>query len=501
MSEQVRRMWNVLLAERLERWKLIKQHEYETGCQHTKTCNEHAIILYDKHDEMYLRNNCKCKVKKNKICMLKTPSKFDQYQTLKNTRNHTCTDKCNEDCWDKNYMWFQADFLDISANAKLDSSMKSWYALIKTDPKARPPKFAGKNHFKALCYRRSMGFGRKSITLPVTKDYPRSVDMTIRTEQVLHGDDSKYHITNKTCNYLEISYRDNKWFASMIFKVEEVPEYVDNGKYLAIDLGQNFIVTSVNSDGRFTQIRNVKAGRFWNSKLKEVMSKRDHCLTYYKNPSGKVVRSNSHPQGYFVHKRSRKWLWYDDKYKRMLKKKHKQVWHFRHKISHMLVKNTKANTIILGKLNIKNMTKKSAKGKPNNKKGLNRALLDTGLASFVSFLTYKAELLGKKVEKISERNTSKMCCVCGNKKDMSLDKRVYECAKCGSVMDRDGNSAVNIYNRFADINGKPLLHQWSISDLQSPSNGVANSALNSLGGANRFDAGRHAGKLVKDVMH
>jgi hypothetical protein len=50
----------------------------------------------------------------------------------------------------------------------------------------------------------------------------------------------------------------------------------------------------------------------------------------------------------------------------------------------------------------------------------------------------------------SERDTTKMCHVCKHLQDMPLWKRTYRCVNenCGLVMDRDENSAVNIYQRF-----------------------------------------------------
>lgn len=57
-------------------------------------------------------------------------------------------------------------------------------------------------------------------------------------------------------------------------------------------------------------------------------------------------------------------------------------------------------------------------------KSLNRATQNTGyLARFTEFLTYKAELVGKKVIRIDERNTSKACCNCGKIHDMKLYNR------------------------------------------------------------------------------
>ena len=59
-------------------------------------------------------------------------------------------------------------------------------------------------------------------------------------------------------------------------------------------------------------------------------------------------------------------------------------------------------------------------GKSKNK-GLNRATQNTGfLGKFTEFLTYKAELVGKKVIKIDEAYTSKTCFKCGKIHEMKL---------------------------------------------------------------------------------
>ena len=73
---------------------------------------------------------------------------------------------------------------------------------------------------------------------------------------------------------------------------------------------------------------------------------------------------------------------------------------------------------------------------------------DWGLYGFVQMLTYKCLHVGKELYIIDERDTTKTCHVCEAKKDMPLWVRTYRCANCGLVMDRDENSAINIYWRF-----------------------------------------------------
>ncbi|HET9920827.1 MAG TPA: transposase, partial [Ktedonobacteraceae bacterium] len=73
---------------------------------------------------------------------------------------------------------------------------------------------------------------------------------------------------------------------------------------------------------------------------------------------------------------------------------------------------------------------------------------DWGLSRFVQMLAYKCLHAGKELFVINERDTTKMCHVCQHTKDMPLWQRVYRCRNCGLVMDRDENSAVNIFQRF-----------------------------------------------------
>jgi putative transposase len=73
-----------------------------------------------------------------------------------------------------------------------------------------------------------------------------------------------------------------------------------------------------------------------------------------------------------------------------------------------------------------------------------------GLYSFVQMLTYKCLRFGKELSIIDERDTTRMCHACKHTQDMPLWKRTYRCENenCGLVMDRDENSAVNIFQRF-----------------------------------------------------
>jgi putative transposase len=90
--------------------------------------------------------------------------------------------------------------------------------------------------------------------------------------------------------------------------------------------------------------------------------------------------------------------------------------------------------IFLERLWVLNMTKNHS---------LARAILDSGWSTFGQMLEYKA----KKVVRVLAANTSIDCSRCGSKVPKSLAVRIHRCDKCGIVLDRDYNAAINILQR------------------------------------------------------
>jgi putative transposase len=141
-----------------------------------------------------------------------------------------------------------------------------------------------------------------------------------------------------------------------------------------------------------------------------------------------------------------------------------QLRDFQHKMSKVVVSNTRANTLIIGKLAVKDMArKKLASGCERldaAARTLRHSLQNTGfLGRFAQFLTYKAKKIGKRVIRIDEAKTTKLCCVCGKMRVRRLSERVIQC-NCGNPFDRDQNAAVNIMVRFLlqqpPVNGEPV---------------------------------------------
>jgi putative transposase len=119
---------------------------------------------------------------------------------------------------------------------------------------------------------------------------------------------------------------------------------------------------------------------------------------------------------------------------------------FHHQTSCRLVK--RFGLIATEKLQISNMTR-SAKGtveKPGKnvkqKAGLNREILDTGPAAYISMMRYKAEEAGSLFMEAPTRKLkpSQRCPKCDSVKEKSLSERMHRC-DCGHIEPRDAAAA------------------------------------------------------------
>lgn len=197
--------------------------------------------------------------------------------------------------------------------------------------------------------------------------------------------------------------------------------------YQAFDLG---IVKhiGVNLQGKFLETNVKRPDKYWEPKIRSLQRRKDHCK-----------------------QNSRRYRLFHQRLKTIQRRCQNQTKDWQHKQALNLLKNTKANTIIVGDLSPKKMIR-NRNGRLNKTyylKKTNKGVYNTGhLSRFVELLTYKARLLGKRIKVIDQRDTTKSCSVCGHKKEfMPLYQRKYSCENCGIVLDRDRNSAINIMKR------------------------------------------------------
>lgn len=318
----------------------------------------------------------------------------------------------------------------------LDSNFKSFFSLWKKGHKdARPPRFKGKKYFATLKYNQS-GFKIEDSSIQFSHKY-NDVPLVFKIP-------TKFKFEN--VKEVSIFQKYNKYYISISYEPIK-KKYVDNNKYQAIDLGITKIMTAVNTNGKFIEVKNPRPDQYWNPKISEIQSRRDHCKKY-----------------------SKRWNRLNTRLKEMKTKQSSQIKDFQHKLSKKIIDNTKANTIIVGNLNVKDMAKSKSKG-------LNRSIQNTGyLSRFIEFLTYKAELVGKRVIKINEAYTSKTCYKCGRIHKMPLYKRNMNC-DCGNNLDRDKNSSINIMLRFLSQNGLWTAYQQFVGNLRKTGLSIDNALV------------------------
>jgi putative transposase len=321
------------------------------------------------------------------------------------------------------YKWVYSKVLQFALRS-LAANYESFFALRKNGHvDACPPKFKGKNYFTTMVYNQS-GFKLESGKITFSHNY-NGVPLEFALPD-------KFSFYDKQVKQVAISARNKKkkmYFVTITYETEELP-YIDNGLYQAIDLGITYIVTAVNSQGKFLVVKNHRSDKYWNPKIAEVQSRRDGCKKF----SNRWKRLNA-----IKHK-------YEGK-------RDNQTRDFQHKLSKKLVENTRANTIIVGELEVKHMAQSKKVPKPM-RQGLNRATQNSGaLGRFVQFLTYKSRRVGKRTIEFDERNSTKECWVCGKLHFMPIWQRVMNC-DCGNVIERDKNSCVVLMKRYLSQNAK-----------------------------------------------
>ena len=208
---------------------------------------------------------------------------------------------------------------------------------------------------------------------------------------------------------------------------------------VALDLGIKTLATGYTDQGRFYHIGGFKGYRWYNKQLDKIRSKRDRCK-----------------------KKSRRYIYLSKVYRRVSERKRRKQRDCLHKASHLIAGKLAERAVVIGDLSQRQMVIKKQEHetfKEERKRLIRNRMVynDWNIYGFVQMLVYKCLRFGKELSIMDERDTTKMCHVCKHKQDMPLWQRTYRCPNCGLVMDRDENSAVNIYQRFLARPGPPTL--------------------------------------------
>jgi putative transposase len=204
-----------------------------------------------------------------------------------------------------------------------------------------------------------------------------------------------------------VSLDVDRWYISVLTEIEkEIP--VDTRPAIGIDLGlTNFLTTDDSSE--------VANPRYLKKTLKKLAREQRKLSRRQKDSS------NRYKQRKVVAKINQK-----------VREQRKD---FLHQVSARLI--AKTSTFCVEDLCIKGLVKTR----------MSKSVSDVGWSQFLSLLTYKASWSGSSVIKVDRfYPSSQLCSCCGNQQKLTLDQRIYNCPRCGLVLGRDVNAAINIRN-------------------------------------------------------
>jgi putative transposase len=303
---------------------------------------------------------------------------------------------------------------------RVDKAFKAFFRRVQNGEKAGYPRYQAYDRYDSFCYPQS-GFSLEGNRLVLSKIGP----IKITLHRPIQG-------TMKTCT---IKREGSCWYVCLSCEIEATQEkhtpYTDQA--VGIDLGLYHFAALSTGD----IIDNPRQYRKAEQKIVGIQQEL----------SRKKRRSN----------RRKKTV---KKLSKAYRKVRNQRADFLHKWSRNLVDTYEV--IVLEELSPSKMSKKPKPKQDENgtylpngarqKAGLNKSILDAGWSTFLTMCEYKAACAGlTQVYKIDPYKTSQVCSAClheGPHKD--LDERVHVCEKCGLVLDRDVNAAINILAVWQD---------------------------------------------------
>jgi IS605 OrfB family transposase len=325
---------------------------------------------------------------------------------------------------------------------RLEKAMQGFFRRLAAGEKPGFPRFKPRHQFFTLCYPAMyLEVQDKTIILPTggggnwgPKHHP-NILARLTEEPPKHFHEVAVSRDARGNYYCSFVYddaeqgEDNEHTARKGLKRPKQRPLRADG-IVAFDLGIKTLATGVTDQGRFYHVGGFKGYRYYNKQLDKIRSKRDKCK-----------------------KKSRRYIHLSKVYKRVSEKKRNKQRDCLHKASHLIAGTLAERAVVIGDLSQRQMVIKKQENeipKERRKRHIRNRMVynDWGLYGFVQMLKYKCLRFGKALFIIDERDTTKMCHVCKCKQDMALWVRTYRCENCGLVMDRDENSALNIYERF-----------------------------------------------------
>jgi putative transposase len=318
---------------------------------------------------------------------------------------------------------------------KFRSWKRKWFSLLYDEPNK-----GFKVNGKAL-----------KLTFGVDKDNKRK-SIVVQLKQPLEKGVS---IKN-----LRITKERDQFYAVFCLEKEEREKH-EPLTWIALDPNHKNLATAVDDEGRTYEFGRLHTITYWDKTIDRLKSKRDRCQR-----KAKFIELGEN-RGYF--RPSKRWERLNQALNRAYDRRREQMKQGLYSLAHHLAK--RYDVVVIG--NYVPTKEVSPYG------CMHRSMLNqTPIGQLRRILEWVFTKSRKHYQKVDERNTTKICCVCGHKEKKSPNVRVFTCVKCGHTLGRDLNSAVNIARkvhllpRSGYIGAEPMYivswnrqtHQWVISE-------------------------------------
>jgi putative transposase len=276
---------------------------------------------------------------------------------------------------------------------RVDKAFDSFFQRLREGKKPGYPRFKSRDRYKSITFPQS-GFDIINGRLALSKIGHIKIVLHRPIEGII-----------KTCTLKRMP--TGKWF--VIFVCEVMPKRLpESEEEIGIDAGLKHFATLSNGES-------IENPRFFREEEKE-LAKAQRALS--KAPKGSNERK---------------------KKKKVVARLHERITNKRENFCHQEARKIVNiyGIIIVEALKILNMMQNSK---------LSKSIVDAAWGMFFSCLGSKAEEAGRLFIQVSPYFTSQECCICHNRKELTLADRIYRCSNplCNMVLDRDWNAALNI---------------------------------------------------------
>ena len=295
---------------------------------------------------------------------------------------------------------------------KVDGAIKSFIKLRRNNANAAYPKYHKKDTIWIIPFKsQQIKIDENILTIPTSMKYRKEKGLS--------------HLNLKISNlqykgivkYIEL-YKTDRWYASIVIDVKEQQESVPKGN-LYIDLGVKNLATVF--DGKKVAI--YSGGNV--SSIKRYKNK--------KNAEQQTVLST-------IGKKTSK------EKRQIARKALHQLKQQLHSMTKSIVQKAKAENkgIVIGDLS-------HIRDNINYNDNANQKIHQWQFAEITRQLFYKAKEFGVKITKISEKDTSKTCALCGQETNGRVHRGLYRCKLYDKQFNADANGALNIMKRYLQI--------------------------------------------------